>query len=318
VRLLFPLLRVLIAFGVIGTLLFYIDRTSLLNRLENLSPFHSAAAIVLGLVQILLVGSRWSLLTRLFSEGPAVLRLRDAQTINYSSQFVGQMLPFLAADALRIVYARAAGMSLKSAVLSTAFDRGIALLLLVGLCLVGMIISPSIGRLPGLRSTIIPLAAIGFFGCIFALAFSERLAQLSYSNRIVRGSIELLGSFRPLFRNGRVFAEVALLGLLVHALSIAIFWMMCLGYDVAISARDVVTIVPVLLLGTAVPIGVAGWGIREGLAVVLFAAVGIDAEAALAVSLSFGAMILVAALPGAVTLVMLSVYPRGEPAPPES
>ena len=71
-----------------------------------------------------------------------------------------------------------------------------------------------------------------------------------------------------------------------------------------------------MLLATMIPLSYAGWGIREAGAVWLLARAGIATESALAISVLFGAALLVAALPG-VPLWLLSLRERrGAPIPP--
>ena len=53
-----------------------------------------------------------------------------------------------------------------------------------------------------------------------------------------------------------------------------------------------------VILVTAIPISFAGWGLREGAMVALFAFAGLGAGTALALSLAFGALFLAASLPG--------------------
>ena len=55
---------------------------------------------------------------------------------------------------------------------------------------------------------------------------------------------------------------------------------------------------PAVLLVTAIPISFAGWGLREGAMVALFAFAGLGADTALALSLAFGVAYLAASLPG--------------------
>ena len=59
----------------------------------------------------------------------------------------------------------------------------------------------------------------------------------------------------------------------------------------------------VVLLAAGLPLNVAGWGPREGAAAWVFAAVGLGAAQGLAVAVAYGAIVLVATLPGAVLLV---------------
>lgn len=301
-------LKLLVTICSIIFLLLYVDRNAVLDRLRHISLPYVILALTLGLAQIVIVGYRWSILAHFFSASESdsnAPSMRQCQLINYASQFVGQMLPFLAADALRIVYARASGTSLKASFLSVVFDRGIALLVLVGFCVVALFVSPWIGNVPGLRLMVATLAGLALFGSALALLSGEALASFLAENQILWTVSELLRSFRRLFLRWKVIVPVLLLALCVHGISIAIFWLLCLGQRLSVSIIDMFAIVPFLLIGAAIPISVAGWGVREGLAVALLTGIGISADGALAGSLSFGAVSLLGALPGAATILML-------------
>jgi glycosyltransferase 2 family protein len=59
----------------------------------------------------------------------------------------------------------------------------------------------------------------------------------------------------------------------------------------------------VVLLASAVPANIAGWGPREGAAAWAFCAVGLSAAEGVTVAVVYGVLVLVATLPGAVTLM---------------
>jgi hypothetical protein len=58
----------------------------------------------------------------------------------------------------------------------------------------------------------------------------------------------------------------------------------------------------VVLVASALPLSVAGWGPREGAAAWLFGAAGLGTETGLSVAVAFGVVSLVATLPGLLTL----------------
>lgn len=69
----------------------------------------------------------------------------------------------------------------------------------------------------------------------------------------------------------------------------------------------VTTLVPLalaVLVVAGVPLNLAGWGPREGMAVWAFAAAGLGAGPGLATAVAYGAIVLVANLPGALVLVL--------------
>lgn len=72
-----------------------------------------------------------------------------------------------------------------------------------------------------------------------------------------------------------------------------------------------------VLLAMAIPLNVAGWGPREGVAAWSFAAAGLGAGQGVATAVAYGAMVSVASLPGAV-VVVLAARRRGGARPAES
>ena len=57
-----------------------------------------------------------------------------------------------------------------------------------------------------------------------------------------------------------------------------------------------------VLVASALPLSVAGWGPREGAAAWIFGAAGLGTETGLSVAVAFGVVSLVATLPGLLTL----------------
>jgi hypothetical protein len=58
----------------------------------------------------------------------------------------------------------------------------------------------------------------------------------------------------------------------------------------------------IVLLATALPTSIGGWGPREGVAAWLFAAAGMGASQGIATATVYGVMVFVASLPGSVLL----------------
>ena len=65
------------------------------------------------------------------------------------------------------------------------------------------------------------------------------------------------------------------------------------------SAAIIVSLGSILLLSMVIPLTVAGWGIREGAAALLWPMAGLPAEQGVALSVGYGALVLVSSLPGA-------------------
>lgn len=63
-------------------------------------------------------------------------------------------------------------------------------------------------------------------------------------------------------------------------------------------------LVPPVLLAMLIPLSLAGWGLREGAAALLWAAVGLSATEGTAASVMYGLLVLVSSLPGALVLLL--------------
>jgi uncharacterized membrane protein YbhN (UPF0104 family) len=76
---------------------------------------------------------------------------------------------------------------------------------------------------------------------------------------------------------------------------------------------DFLAFMPAVILATTLPVSFGGWGVREGLLVVLLGRVGVPAADALALSLLFGAGNALCGLPGLAAWLLAE---RLSPAPP--
>jgi hypothetical protein len=74
-------------------------------------------------------------------------------------------------------------------------------------------------------------------------------------------------------------------------------------------------IVVAVLVVAGVPLNLAGWGPREGMAAWVFAAGGLGAGTGVATAVAYGAVVLVANLPGAVVLTRDAVRRPVAPVP---
>ena len=63
----------------------------------------------------------------------------------------------------------------------------------------------------------------------------------------------------------------------------------------------------VVLVGMGIPMNIAGWGPREGVAAWVFGAAGLGAQAGLSTAVVYGVLVLVASLPGAVVVLVTSL-----------
>jgi hypothetical protein len=84
---------------------------------------------------------------------------------------------------------------------------------------------------------------------------------------------------------------------------VAVFLVAAGAVGVEASVPLMLTVALVVLVGSAVPLNVAGWGPREGLTAWVFAYAGLGAATGLTVSIVYGVLSVVATAPGLLVLL---------------
>ena len=113
-----------------------------------------------------------------------------------------------------------------------------------------------------------------------------------------------LAAIRESWFDCRAACKQVALSLLVVALNVAAFVLAARATGAALDPADALLAVPLVLAAMLVPLSVAGWGYREGAAAAVFPLIGASAAAGVSASVMFGAVVLVASLPGLAVLLL--------------
>lgn len=254
----------------------------------------AAAVIAVGLGVLPLQTWRWMMV---LDAAGSPLRFGRAFAIVLIGHFFNQTLPStVGGDAMRMWYAYRAGIKPGDAAATVIFDRVIAVAGLLALTACGLPWLLELVPEPAARSAIAAVVAAGFGG-LAAAAILTHFTRLVPDWRVARGfaarARRLLAS--PL----RVLAGAA-----VSAAGFALFsWMifrLAQALGVPLTFPQALLLVPPVLLISAIPVSVAGWGLREGAMVVALGFAGVEPAAAFAVSVLFGIAIAITSMPGAV------------------
>ena len=218
-------------------------------------------------------------------------------------------MPSIAGDAIRVMLLYDAGSTLRTAFNSALLDRGFAMLALLALAAVSLLSlgPPIISANPYLWPIAGSIGA-GFAVLVFVLSFAPWLAIILARFHFLGAVVGAIMDMRRILLSVKQASIIMGLCLTVHCLTMLMFGLLVRGQGVALSAIDVFAIVPLIAISAMIPIGFAGWGMREGLVVAFLATIGIQPEAALLLSVSFGTVVLVASLPGA--LIYFSLLGR--------
>jgi uncharacterized membrane protein YbhN (UPF0104 family) len=215
------------------------------------------------------------------------------------------LITFIAGDAARVWQFARLGYSARVASSAVVLERalGFAVLLVIMLLCEPVLLGHAP---PGpVRAGLIVLAILCGTGILafVASAFLGRLQPFLPAalreRRPVSIAIDVASAARHLTRSWKLGAAVVAASVLMQFASVlAVF---VLGHAVGVNLDFLTTAaiaLPALLIA-AMPIAIAGWGVREGAMIVGYGLFGVAPAAALAVSIAFGLAVLIASLPGA-------------------
>jgi len=288
-------LKLAVTVGLLAWLASEVDLGEVRDRLAAVGiPAALAAAMVLAML-IPATAARWGVVQHAIAAplpGAALLRL------TLVGLFFNQVLPApIGGDAMRVWAAARAGLPLGKATAGVLLERlwGLATLLLFAAPVWPWLLPATTPRLAlAAASTVAALS--GLVGLLVVL----RLAPAAFARRLPKPVLAVMDDARSTaWPPGRVLA-ILLWSLAGHIASMGAMATLAAAMGLPLGPAAIVVVVPVALLAMAVPASVAGWGVREGALVAALAGFGIPAADALSLSIAFGLILLLLALPGAV------------------
>ncbi|EPY02342.1 lysylphosphatidylglycerol synthase transmembrane domain-containing protein [Magnetospirillum fulvum] len=281
-----------------------IDLTSAWAQARTLDPSMLIVALLLGLLQVWLGAFRWWLVLRALK---ATFTTVQTFIVYYIGVFFAIILPgAVGGDAVRMWTARRSGLSLSASINSVMLERAATVLALVLLVAITQpLLLARVPTIPG--SWVFPvLSVLGFIG-ILVLASLDRLPTSLHHWRVVRGLTHLAGDTRQLFFRPTWGGATLIVAMLGHVnLSLQVY-ALALGLGLDVSVIDCLVLVPPVILIMTLPISIAGWGVRETAMVAAFGYVGVETHSALVLSVLFGLVCTVTALPGGVVWLLSDI-----------
>lgn len=327
-----PLLRPGASLGLLALVVLWLEPQTLAAAFSAPEPLWLAAALGLSVPQVALSAWRWRLTAVRLG---APLHFGEALREYYVATFLNQVLPGgVMGDAARAwrharrVQTRGAGrdsvgsqpeprvgtrdgapvgMTAWHAVL---IERASGQFALFGVVLATLIVSPELQ----VASARLLTAADGGSNASLALALALLLALAGTALwRGRRHVVRFRGAVQAALLAREVLLRQLLASLLIVASYVAVYLccMRMIGVDTPVVATA--PLVPWVLLAMAIPLSIAGWGVREGAAALVWEVAGLDPAQGVAISISYGIVILLSSLPGA--LMLLRRAPAGARAP---
>jgi uncharacterized membrane protein YbhN (UPF0104 family) len=132
-----------------------------------------------------------------------------------------------------------------------------------------------------------------------------------FVRRLIPQKFEVLFSFsrnsRGLMLSKNPGISMTVMSLCIHLLSIISVYLLSISMGLNIIWTDLLLIIPLVIFFVALPISIAGWGVREGVMVLGLGYLGVASEEALALSIVFGLSTLIISIPGSAIWLLESL-----------
>jgi uncharacterized protein (TIRG00374 family) len=276
-----------------------VDLRALADNFAHISaPLAAASFLALVLVAVL-GGARWWVVMR--ATGHAA-RFKTLTELYWAGMLFNQVMPAAAGDTMRVWLSVRRGYRLQSAITSVVLERVFMLLVLLVIIVAAQ---PLLARLaPAYGVTLVPaLALLGGVCGLALLAVADRISGRAASHHVLGRLLKWLAVLSLDTRRVMTSRWAWPMGLLCvggNLAFVAAGWMLGQAMGLGLPFAAYLAFIPLAIAVTALPISVAGWGLREGLLVPLFTQAGISTHLALAFSLMYGALSAVSSLPGLV------------------
>ena len=289
------LLKVLISLLFFVVILNKVDLNSTLTLFKKTHVSFFFLALAIMIIEVLIANVRWQLiLNQLKIIMPYFLALRYL----WIGIFFNQALPSsIGGDAARTYYlCKYENCSITLATIGVLLDRVVGMFGLVVLIiatsplLFGLVVDPVI------KWTLVAVMICSLSAVIISMVLDLIPNKLSHW-KIVQGLSAFSSKGRKIIFSYHGLMSI-LLSLLIHLIFIFAVWLLAIGMELNISLFGLLLVVPITNLLTALPVSIAGWGVREGVMIVGLGYLNVSAEAAFALSILYGLLMLVLSLPG--------------------
>jgi glycosyltransferase 2 family protein len=280
-----------------------VDFAAFVRIFPRINPAWVALAMLGVALQVPLVGLRW--LAILDALPGHRVSGTDAIATTWISTFVGQVLPYAAGDAMRVWLVARLGRDWRIGLISVLIDRGVGVAMLFAYGFFILLMPSTLTDMEHWSKVVIIFGAISV-GVLAGLAVVPWIAPLLHRSRYTRWAGTVANACYEVLVKSRAGIVVVLLAFLVHTITILCIWCVGRALGIPLPIWDAAVLF-VLMLGIAlIPVSIGGWGVREAAVVTLLASHGVAPEMALSLSVTFGLVLVVSSLPGAIVWAVYS------------
>lgn len=267
-----------LSFGLLLVLFWHVEPDAVMRAIGAVDRSAAMVAFACVTASFLLAGLRYWIILRTFHQKVGLAPTIRANLVGLVGgllffQVIGQTLS-------RWVSLRRLGVSPSTVVVTSLYERSLALMLLLAAAVCGAAI------LYGGISVELQRESVALAKSLILIVASSAVVSLIVLRRPLRVLVRSIARGA----NWRAIALGALLTMLVHGAMLAAYLSLVLALAPTVPLAKLAAASVVIMLAASFPISFAGWGVRELGAVFAFGMVGITAGEALAVSVSIGVL----------------------------
>ena len=292
----FRMIRVCVSFAVLVVLAVWLDVGEVANRLGRMQPAWVSAALLLSLVQVVVSAWRWK-----FTAGCLGIDLPFSVAVQeyYLAMFLNQVIPGgVVGDvsrawrhaSIQVALTAARGPAVRAVILERASGQ-VVMGIVAGLSVLLLPLGIDLQLKFGIGATAIGVMGVGSW--IF-----KRYGQ----DNSVMGS--LIRDARTTLFTQKVFPVQFVVSLVVVSTYVATFVIAAKAIGIETPFFVLLPLVSPVLAAMVIPVTIAGWGVREGFAAILWGSVGLAPVDGVAISVAYGLLVLLSTLPGSIVLAM--------------
>lgn len=282
----------------VGWLINTIEWGQILMLIQNAGLSWIAVAFIWVILSVLVSAHKWQLICR---ASGLKLPLKVLWNIYWAGLFFNNFMPSsMGGDALRIYWAGKYAGDTPGAGTSVVVER---LLATIGLALLGIIAAPLVNtEIPYLYIFFVIIIIVTFMlmGLILSPAFFLVMSKIFASFPKVTDLLDKLSIHGVRLRKQKGYLAKALIWSLVFQFCVVMVnYSLFQAFHISqITLCQACFVIPATSVAAMIPVGINGYGTREGAYVFLFAYFGVARAAAIAVSIIFALIVSLASLWG--------------------
>lgn len=301
IRRAWPWLRVLLGAAILAALVWRLGTGAFATGLRAVvNPGAILAALGIGLVTTVLSAARWRVVARRIG---LTLPLGTAVADVYRATFLNTVLPGgVLGDVHRAVHHGRESGDVGRGVRAVVLERvaGQVMPIVVGLAVlvtrpsVVAVVLPDAHRRVAVAAVVLPVLVV------VPVAVAWMVRRRAAARRAVSTA---LADVRAGLLSLNTWPELLLLSTAALAAHLGLFLVAARTAGSVAPVSELLPLLMLALLAMSLPVNVGGWGPREGMAAVAFAAAGLGATQGVTVAVVYGGLTFVSTLPGAAVLL---------------